>query len=184
MKKTPPSIFNDVIGPVMRGPSSSHTAASVRIGRMVRQILVEKPLQVLFEFDPHGSLATTYESQGSAMGLAAGLLNWEITHPNLQDSLTVAKEEGLNLEFEIVPFPASHPNTYKISAEGISGKIMTFIVVSLGGGMIEFSKINGMDISLEGDFYESLFFFKHLSDVDEGNIQNEIIRHFPSPSWR
>ena len=180
MHKTPPSIFNDVIGPVMRGPSSSHTAASVRIGRMVRQILGEKPLQVLFEFDPHGSLATTYESQGSAMGLAAGLLNWEITHPNLQDSLSVAKEEGLNLEFRIVPFPASHPNTYKVSAEGISGREMTFMVVSLGGGMIEFSTINAMDISLKGDFYESLFSFKHLSDIDEENIQKEIIRHFPS----
>ncbi len=59
----------------MRGPSSSHTAASVRIGRMVRQMLNEKPTKVLFEFDPNGALATTYESQGSAMGLAAGLLN-------------------------------------------------------------------------------------------------------------
>ncbi|MCK4465809.1 MAG: hypothetical protein KAU83_08860, partial [Bacteroidales bacterium] len=60
MQNPPPSIFNDVIGPVMRGPSSSHTAASVRIGRLTRQILDDKPVKAVFEFDPMGSLATTY----------------------------------------------------------------------------------------------------------------------------
>ena len=63
-----PSIFNDVIGPVMRGPSSSHTAAAHRIGAIIRQVCLPDIGNVLVEFDRKGSLATTYEGQGSAMG--------------------------------------------------------------------------------------------------------------------
>ena len=67
-----PSIFNDVIGPVMRGPSSSHCAASVRIGRMARDLMDGDLKEVLVEFDPNGSLVTTHHSQGSDMGLFGG----------------------------------------------------------------------------------------------------------------
>ncbi|NTV84779.1 MAG: serine dehydratase, partial [Bacteroidales bacterium] len=73
-----PSIFNDVIGPVMRGPSSSHTAASHRIGTIIRQVCNPVNGNVLVEFDRKGSLATTYEGQGSAMGLISGLLGLSI----------------------------------------------------------------------------------------------------------
>ena len=113
MKLTPPSIFNDVIGPVMRGPSSSHTAASVRIGKMLRQILGEKPAKVVFTFDPKGALATTYKTQGSAIGLAAGLLGWEITHADLDKSLIRAAEEGINILFKIAVFENETPHGYR-----------------------------------------------------------------------
>ncbi|MEO2011422.1 MAG: serine dehydratase, partial [Pirellulaceae bacterium] len=67
--KTPPSIFNDVLGPVMRGPSSSHSAAANRIGRLARQ-LVDEPIRSLtVTYDPNGSLVTTHRDQGSDMGL-------------------------------------------------------------------------------------------------------------------
>ena len=69
-----PSIFNDVIGPVMRGPSSSHCAASLRIGRLCRDLMGGSISHVLIEFDPNGSLATTHKSQGSDMGLFGGFL--------------------------------------------------------------------------------------------------------------
>jgi L-serine dehydratase len=72
-----PSIFNDVIGPVMRGPSSSHCAASLRIGRLCRDLVDEHIKDILIEFDPNGSLATTHKSQGSDMGLFGGFLGWE-----------------------------------------------------------------------------------------------------------
>ena len=74
-----PSIFNNVLGPVMRGPSSSHTAAAVRIGLLGRNLLGEEPAYALFTFDPRGSVASTYRGQGSAMGLAGGLLGMEIS---------------------------------------------------------------------------------------------------------
>ena len=73
--KLPPSIFNDVVGPVMRGPSSSHSAASVRIGRIARDLCGGTPDRVLVEFDTHGSLPTTHVSQGSDMGLFLSLIH-------------------------------------------------------------------------------------------------------------
>jgi len=74
--RTYPSIFNDVIGPVMRGPSSSHCAAAVRIGLIVRDLMDGEIKDVRMQFDPNGSLAATHESQGSDVGLFAGLLGW------------------------------------------------------------------------------------------------------------
>ena len=74
MMKQFPSIFNDVIGPVMRGPSSSHCAAAARIGLLARALMDNHIDSVLVEFDSRGSLATTHESQGSDMGLLGGLL--------------------------------------------------------------------------------------------------------------
>ncbi|HUV64324.1 MAG TPA: serine dehydratase beta chain, partial [Sedimentisphaerales bacterium] len=81
-----PSIFNDVIGPVMRGPSSSHCAAALRIGRLARDLVAGTIKKVVIEFDRHGSLATTHESQGSDMGLFAGLMGWNATDERLPDS--------------------------------------------------------------------------------------------------
>jgi iron-sulfur-dependent L-serine dehydratase beta subunit len=72
-----PSIFNDVIGPVMRGPSSSHCAASLRIGRLCRDLMQNNITSILVEFDPTGSLADTHTRQGSDMGLFGGFLGWE-----------------------------------------------------------------------------------------------------------
>ena len=72
MKSVPPSIFNDVIGPVMSGPSSSHCAAALRIGRIARDLMNNEIEKVLIEFDINGSLATTHRSQGSDMGLFGG----------------------------------------------------------------------------------------------------------------
>ncbi len=87
-----PSIFNDVIGPVMRGPSSSHCAAALRIGRMARDLMDGQIDEILIEFDPHGSLATTHTSQGSDMGLFGGLLGWEATDERLAESADWAGE--------------------------------------------------------------------------------------------
>jgi L-serine dehydratase len=84
----PPSIFNDVIGPVMRGPSSSHCAAALRIGRIARDLMKENIREVLIEFDTNGALATTHKSQGSDMGLFGGLLGWDADDDRLVNSGT------------------------------------------------------------------------------------------------
>ena len=164
----------------MRGPSSSHTAASVRIGRIMRQLLGEKPVRALFEFDPHGSLATTYESQGSAIGLAAGLLGWEITHPDLQNSLSRAKKVGIDIDFQIKAFTATHPNTYKITVEGVNGRKLNLRAISSGGGMIEINSIDGIKLSLKGDFFESLFLFNTIRKGDKEKLKNDLKTHFPN----
>ena len=86
-----PSIFNDVIGPVMIGPSSSHTAASVRIGKMARQTVVNNVKQFIVEFDRQGSIAATYHSQLADIGLAGGILGMETQDQRLADALELAK---------------------------------------------------------------------------------------------
>ena len=106
--KLPPSIFNDVLGPVMRGPSSSHTAAAVRIGRVIKQFFNCTHLKITVEFDQDGSLATTYNNQGTDIGLAAGLLGMNPADENLTESLSLAKIAGINLEFKISSFRAHH----------------------------------------------------------------------------
>jgi len=153
-----PSIFNDVIGPVMRGPSSSHTAASHRIGAIVRQVCPPENAKVRVEFDRKGSLATTYEGQGSAMGMICGLLGMSMLDASIIEYEYLAKKRGLNIEFYITDFEAPHPNTYKILTEDDKQEQNQFIVVSIGGGMIEIQNINGFDVMIRGDYYETLIF--------------------------
>ena len=103
MSQSYPSIFNDVIGPVMRGPSSSHCAAAVRIGRIVRDLMDGEIEDVQIAFDPDGSLATTHASQGSDMGLFGGLLGWDTTDERLVTSPQKIKEAGINVSIRVTP---------------------------------------------------------------------------------
>ncbi len=155
MEKSTPSIFNDVIGPVMRGPSSSHCAAAVRIGRMARDLMDGEIDEVLIEFDPDGSLATTHESQGSDMGLYAGLLGWEATDERLPGSPQALREAGIKVEIKINPIQAEHPNTYKMRITN-SKESHSLRAISTGGGIIEVIEIDGVRVSLAGDYFETL----------------------------
>ena len=107
-----PSIFNDVIGPVMRGPSSSHCAASLRIGRLCRDLMENNITDILVEFDPNGSLANTHKDQGSDMGLFGGFLGWEADDERLPESDYHIAEAGIKVHFAIRDIGAKHLNTY------------------------------------------------------------------------
>jgi len=183
--KTSPSIFNDVIGPVMRGPSSSHCAAAVRIGLMVRDLMDGEIKDVLIEFDPDGSLATTHESQGSDMGLFGGFLGWDATDERLADSPRAIQDAGINVKIEITPIDADHPNTYKMTVSNIR-EAHTITAISTGGGIIEVIELDGIKISLAGDYYETLIYFETdgnrlLAYLNE-NISADEIRLFRGES--
>ncbi|MEE4215933.1 MAG: hypothetical protein V2I34_12770, partial [Bacteroidales bacterium] len=107
-----PSIFNNVLGPVMRGPSSSHTAAAVRIATIGRTLLGEEPAYARFTFDPRGSLATIYREQGSAMGLAAGLLGMDMRDEKMTAAEKICEEKGIKIEYRVEKFRDDHPNIY------------------------------------------------------------------------
>jgi len=152
-----PSIFNDVIGPVMRGPSSSHCAASLRIARMCRDLMDENIKDILIEFDPNGSLATTHKSQGSDMGLFGGFLGWEAYDERLPQSDKHIVTAGINVVISIVDIGADHPNTYKITLHNAKEtRILT--AISTGGGMIEVIEIDGLPVSMAGDYYYTLIY--------------------------
>jgi L-serine dehydratase len=158
-KEMIPSIFNDVIGPVMRGPSSSHCAAAVRIGRIARDLMDGQISEILIEFDPAGSLATTHESQGSDMGLFGGILGWEVTDERLPESVQAIRAADIKTEIRINPIAATHPNTYKLTLKN-KDKSHEIRAISSGGGMIEINQIDDMPIALYGDYYETLIFTK------------------------
>ena len=116
-----PSIFNDVLGPVMRGPSSSHSAAGNRIGRLCRDLVEGDLKRAVIEYDPNGSLVTTHVSQGTDMGLYGGFLGWEADDPRLPDFSDHVEQAGLELEVRYESYGAIHPNNYKLTIEGVNG---------------------------------------------------------------
>lgn len=155
MKKLP-GIFNDVIGPVMRGPSSSHTAASWRIARTSLNILNEPLKKAVIDFDKDGAWASNFEEQGTVMGINGGLLGIKITDNQMKHTQLLAEENGIIIKYEISSFHTHHPNTIRLSLEGIKGKKIQVIAVSLGGGAFEIQRINGIELSICGDYYELL----------------------------
>ncbi len=161
MEKLPPSIFNDVIGPIMRGPSSSHTAASVRIGYLVRQFFGDQVEYIHTAFEPTGSLASTYNNQGTDFGLVGGILGMEPEHPELVKALSIAAEKKIDVRFSIDVFEASHPNTFKIKA-GSGTSEHSFKFISSGGGMLELQEIDDIPVSTHGDYHEFLLFVASL----------------------
>jgi len=148
------SILNDVIGPVMRGPSSSHTAGSYHIGRLARDLLGDEPRTATFTFDPGGSYAHVYRQQRSDLGFAAGVLGWDITDDRFDHALDHAASHGLGLAFEIAELPgADHPNCVQIAVAGRRGLTLDVMAKSTGGGGILFSSIAGWPVNLTGDTY-------------------------------
>ena len=149
------SIFNDVIGPVMRGPSSSHCAAGLRIGRLARDLMDADFQEVLVEFDRQGSLPTTHESQGSDMGLFGGLLGWDAADERLPGSPQALRDAGVQARIAIVDAGDEHPNTYRLTLR--NGREQHFLrAISTGGGMMEVINVDDFAVSLSGDCHETL----------------------------
>lgn len=156
----PPSLFNDVLGPVMRGPSSSHSAAGNRIGRLLRDLAGGSPRQVLVEYDPNGSLVTTHASQGSDLGLGGGLLGWEPDDPRVPEYRRYLREAQIQVEVKYVSYGATHPNTYRLTVKDAGGEQHRLTAISTGGGAIEVLSIDGTEVHLSGDYIEVLAYLK------------------------
>lgn len=175
-----PSIFNDVIGPVMRGPSSSHCAASLRIGRLCRDLMGGQITEILIEFDPNGSLATTHKSQGSDMGLFGGFLGWEAFDERLPQAQEFIELQGIKIAFEINELSASkHPNTYQITLSS-KAECRRVVAISTGGGMIQIHSIDGAMVSMAGDYYETLIY---CNDPEQATALIQNTFEFDSIDW-
>lgn len=138
------SVF-DIIGPVMVGPSSSHTAGAARIGKVVREIFGETPTRV--DIYLYESFAKTYRGHGTDIALVGGLLGMGPDDPQLPDSLKIAHERGIKVTFVPKSDKVDHPNTAKIALQK-GARSMTVTGVSIGGGNIQISEINGFKLSL------------------------------------
>ena len=167
-----PSIFNDVLGPVMRGPSSSHSAAANRIGRLCRDLVEGDLRRADIYYDPNGALVTTHKSQGTDMGLYGGFLGWEPDDARLPDHAQHTQSAGLEIEVHYESYGATHPNNYKLAIEGVNGYCSTIQAISTGGGMIEVIEIDGTALLMAGDYFETLVYLK--VGVDRESVQVEL----------
>lgn len=138
----------DIIGPVMIGPSSSHTAGAVRLGYVAGKILDEPPVRAVIRLS--GSFAQTYRGHGTDKALLAGILGFAPDDVRIRDSLSLAEQINLQFEFHCEDIPGSHPNTARITLTGSGGKEVTVQGASVGGGNILVSEINGMVVHVTG----------------------------------
>lgn len=145
MKKRFNSIF-DIIGPVMVGPSSSHTAGAVRLAYLARWIFNEKPKKVIFYL--YGSFAETYRGHGTDCALVGGMLGMRTDNPLIASSMYIATEAGLEFSFIPLVDNAKHPNTVKIIMTSENGTKMSLEGRSVGGGNVELTKLDGLELSV------------------------------------
>ena len=140
----------DIIGPVMVGPSSSHTAGAVKIGRVCRKLLAEQVKDAKIYF--HGSFQATGKGHGTDRAVVAGLLGMAVDDTRIPDSFAVAKDSGMTFSIEGVDLGDVHPNSVKMKLVGISGRTLHVVAASVGGGQIQICELDGLKASFSGDY--------------------------------
>jgi len=165
MQKHIPSIFNDVVGPVMRGPSSSHSAAALRIGRMCRDLMDGEPCKVELRYDRLDALATTHQSQGSDRGMTGGLLGFEADDERLLNPDQYLEKEGIELSFKVVDTGRKEANLYLLHLQNEKQQLRVE-GVSRGGGLVEIIRIDDTPVSIRGDYHELLVYSQDEAFLD------------------
>ena len=158
----------DILGPVMVGPSSSHTAGAVRIGRIARRLLGEgTPVHAWIGLS--GSFAATGRGHGTDRAIIAGLLGMQTDDERIASSFACAAQEGMTFTFESVKLTGEHPNTAKLILTAESGRTMEMVASSLGGGRIMVVELDGLRASFSGDLptliVQNMDQPGHVSDV-------------------
>ena len=139
----------DLIGPIMVGPSSSHTAGAVRIGLAARKLLGEKPAEAKIYL--HGSFAATGRGHGTDTALIAGLLGMTPEDERIPFSFKIAEQSGLKFSFSEKNLRNAHPNSALIELTGESGKKLSMVGASIGGGRIQVRNLDGMSLSFSAE---------------------------------
>jgi L-serine dehydratase len=147
----------DVMGPVMVGPSSSHTAGTARLGRVAREILDQEPVAVRFYLHP--PLAATYRGHGSDFALVGGAIGFNVDDPRIPESLRIAEQMGVEVEFHEEDLGEVHPNSVRIEIEG-KNRQAELVGSSIGGGVIEVFQIDGFQARFKGDSPTLLLFYR------------------------
>ncbi|MBR4333668.1 MAG: L-serine ammonia-lyase, iron-sulfur-dependent subunit beta [Clostridia bacterium] len=140
----------DIIGPVMIGPSSSHTAGAVRLGRVANKLIDNRKLRKV-EITLSGSFAQTYKGHGTDRALLAGIMGYHSYSPEIRDALTIARNQGIDYEFIREDIKGAHPNTARIHyylEDGGEGEMQG---ASVGGGNILVNQIDGMTVEFNGE---------------------------------
>lgn len=143
------SVF-DIVGPIMIGPSSSHTAGAARLAK-VASIVAGNDIEKV-DFLLHGSFAQTYKGHGTDKALVAGMLGMDPWDENLKNSFSIAKEKGVEFTFTETNLGDVHPNTVKFVITKEDGKITNIMGSSIGGGNIVIFDVDGNSVEFRGDY--------------------------------
>lgn len=135
----------EILGPVMVGPSSSHTAGAVRIGLMTRRLLGQKPVKA--RIGMYGSFLVTGRGHGTDRAVVAGLLGMKPDDIRIPESFELAAADGLSFSFEEANLSGAHPNTVLLEVEGDGGRELSVQASSLGGGRIMVNRLDGIDVN-------------------------------------
>lgn len=135
----------DILGPVMIGPSSSHTAGAARMGYMARRLLGEEPARV--HIGMYGSFAATGKGHGTDKAIVGGILGMKPDDLDIPASFEIAEKRGVQIKIEQINLRDAHPNTAVITAEGISGRSVKIQASSLGGGRIVINKLDDIEVN-------------------------------------
>ncbi|MCH1623822.1 L-serine ammonia-lyase, iron-sulfur-dependent subunit beta [Fredinandcohnia quinoae] len=141
------SVF-DIIGPVMIGPSSSHTAGAARIGRVARSLFNREPKWAKISF--YGSFAETYKGHGTDVAIVGGLLDYDTFDERIKTSLDIAEKAGMEITFVEETAVTEHPNTARVHIGDDNGEL-ELVGISIGGGKIEITELNGFELKLSGN---------------------------------
>jgi L-serine dehydratase len=147
----------DIMGPVMVGPSSSHTAGTARLGRVAYEILGEPP--VALHFFLHPPLEKTYRGHGSDFALVGGAMGLAVNDPRIPESIRIAEQSGIEVEFTEEDLGDVHPNTVRIETRGASRSV-EIAGSSIGAAAIEVFRINGFSARFKGDSPTLLIFYR------------------------
>ncbi|MGB9867601.1 MAG: L-serine ammonia-lyase, iron-sulfur-dependent subunit beta [Bacillota bacterium] len=139
----------EVLGPVMIGPSSSHTAGAARLGKLARCLLGEAPVKAVLTL--HGSFAATYRGHGTDLALVGGLLGFAPDDERIRDAFRFAKKEGLEVVINAGDLGRVHPNSVKFELKGAGGRELVAVGSSIGGGRVEMVEIWGLPVSIRGE---------------------------------
>jgi L-serine dehydratase len=142
------SVF-EVIGPVMIGPSSSHTAGAVRLGLLARAVLGEQPSRA--DVVLHGSFASTGHGHGTDIAIAAGLLGFAPDDERIRTALEEARSAGMHVEFSELDLGDVHPNTARITMTAADGTVVVVQGSSVGGADVVLTRIDDFDVAITGD---------------------------------
>ena len=141
----------DVLGPVMIGPSSSHTAGAAKIGYTAQKLLGDLPVEA--DIGLYGSFATTGKGHGTDRALLGGIMGFSADDTRIRDSFAIAEQRGLVYSFTPNETETDlHPNTVDIRMENAAGQVMTVRGESLGGGKVRIVRINGVAVDFTGEY--------------------------------
>lgn len=153
----------DIVGPVMIGPSSSHTAGAARIGRLAREILGEDVAAANIIL--YGSFAKTGRGHGTDKALVAGLLGYPPSSDKIRNAIAMAARMGIPIHFSFSDEDMGHPNVAAIDAVGRSGRRTSVIGRSLGGGRVQITSIDGYPVEITGEEYTLITHHKDVPGV-------------------